>query len=523
MTPDPSSFYRLVAHAVVLHGRDEAHRRMRAEISSWTNTERAAFVHLWRVWARGKQLPPPGPWKRWGFLSGRAFGKTFATSQYINGAVQRGEAKLICLIAQDEVSSANIQVNGPSGLIATAHPRLRPEWQSHHLQLVWPNGARAYVCTPEVPGKIRGLEYHLAWASELQSWPTAHRDEAWDNLNLSVRLGMARIVWDATAKRRHPILRKLLSDSEHDPEMYPVVRGSTKENAANLAKGFVEELERQIGGTLRGREELDGEMLDESENALVRQEWIDKARRDRPDHFVRRVLGIDPAITSRGGSDQTGMVVGGLGVDEQCYILANHSGKSTPPEWGKRAIDIYLDEECDCMLVETNKGGELVIANLRAAAHGRGLRIVEIGREERPRRTAGVINVKSLYSQGAKEERAQPVATAYERGRVTHVRGADLGSLEDTLTTWEPGGKIEASRGTKVSRAGGNRSPDDLDATVFVVVELLAFTTNKPDGRAGMVGIGAAQAELTRPGPSGGSRLDLTRLLGGGGSGGGKI
>ncbi len=520
--PDPSAFDRLVARVVAVHGSEEAFRLIRAEISSWTNTERAAFAHLWRVWGRPKQLAPSGPWRRWGFLTGRAFGKTFATSNYINGAVARGEAKLICLIAQDEVSACNIQVHGPSGLIATAHPQHRPQWQAHHLQLLWPNGSRAYVCTPEVPGKIRGLEYHLAFASELQSWPTATRYEAWSNLNLSVRLGASRIVWDATPKRRHPILRELLADAERDPERYPVVRGSTHENAANLGGGFVEELERQIGGTLKGREELLGEMLTESEDALVKQDWIDRVRRARPDHFVRRVIGVDPAVTSRGGSDLTGIVVAGLGADEQAYVLADRSGKYAPPEWAKLVLDVYLEEECDVVLAETNKGGELIVGNLRAAAHQRGLRIVEIGRDERPRRTAGVINVKPLYSQGAKEDRAQPVATAYERGRVSHVRGADLSNLEDTLTTWEPGGKVEASRGTRVSRSGGNKSPDDLDALTFAVVELLAFTDNKPNGRAGMVGIGAAQQVLTRPAQTTGVAQSINRLLGGG-NGGGRI
>lgn len=514
-----SEFDCLVSRVVARHGQSEGRRLLVEFLSSLSTVERAALAARWRTWARPKQLAPPGSWRRWGFLTGRGFGKTVAVSKHLNEAVERGEASLVCLIAQDEQSSLDIQVHGPSGLIATAPPWFKPEWEASQLQLVWPNGARAYVRTPEVPGKIRGLEYHLTWASELQSWPVATRDEAWSNVLLSTRLGRARVIWDATPKRRHPILRELLSDAEHNPKTYPVVRGTTHENAANLGDGYVEELERKIGGTLKGREELLGEMLDETENATAKQDWIDKARRVRPERFARRALGVDPAVSTNKGSDQTGIVLGGLGVDGQAYVLANHSGKYTPPEWAKVVLDAYRDEECDVVLVETNRGGELVVSNLRAAAHERGLRVVEIGRKERPRRTHGVVNVKSLYSQGAKEERAQPVATSYERGRVSHVIGADLSSLEDTLTTWEPGA-TGASRGTRVSRTGGNKSPDDLDALTFVVVELLDLTEDKPDGRKGMAGIQAAQKVLSG---SSGATLSINRLLTGAGTGGGKI
>jgi phage terminase large subunit-like protein len=313
------------------------------------------------------------------------------------------------------------------------------------------------------------------------------------------------VIWDSTPKKRHPILRDLLKDAEAAPETYPAVRGTTHENAANLGEGYIEELERKYGGTAKGREELLGEQLDDSENATVRESWITKARRPRPDRFVRRAIGADPAVTKRASSDLTGIVLGGLGVDGQAYVLQNESGKYAPHEWGQKIIDLYIEEECDVVLVETNKGGDLVVSNLRAVADKRGVRIVEIGRDEVPRRTPGVINVKALYSQGSKEDRAQPVSTAYERGRVSHVIGANLTSLEDTLTTWEPGGKTD-----------GNKSPDDLDALTFVVVELLGLTKDKPAPQA-ISGVYAAQQAM---GSRAGTGIDVgqavNRLLGGG-------
>lgn len=447
--------------------------------------ERAALAAKWVFWARSKQIAPSAPWRTWGFLTGRGFGKTIAVSEHVNDEVEAGRARLICLLAQDEQSSIDIQVNGPSGLIATAPPWFRPKWLASELQLVWPNGARAYVRTPEVPGKIRGLEYQLSWISELQSWPQSTRQEAFDNVFLSTRLGYARIVWDATSKRRHPLLKELLARHAGDPAMHRIVRGATYENAANLGDGYVAELEKKFAGTQRGREELLGEMLDDSEFALVRQDWIDETRRDVPEKFVRRVVSVDPAVTDRKGSDETGLIEVGLGADDRAYVLWDGSGKHAPGAWADLVLDRYIKNACDLVIAETNKGGQLVTQNLRAAAHARGLEIIVVGKDEKPQRVAGKVWIKEVYARGAKEERAEPVATAYERKRVSHVRGADLAGLEATLTTWEP--------------KPGAESPGDLDALVHACVELLGLSNNTPDPTQAFVGLGAVAKEILSP------------------------
>ena len=185
-----------------------------------------------------------------------------------------------------------------------------------------------------MPGKVRGLEYELSWLSELQSWPKSTREEAFDNFFLSTRLGYARIVWDATSKKRHPLLKELLAKHEARPDVHVIVRGTTHENAGNLGDGYVEELERKFGGTQRGQEELLGEMLEDSELALVKQAWIDATRRNMPSALARRVVSIDPAVTARKGSDTTGIIEAGLGTDGQCYVLGDSSGKHEPQAVG---------------------------------------------------------------------------------------------------------------------------------------------------------------------------------------------
>lgn len=462
-----------------------------AAFDQLSTLEQAALGADWSFWARPKQLPPAGNWRTWGFLTGRGFGKTVAISHWINGEVEAGRARLLGCCAQDEQSAIDIQIAGPSGLIATAPPWFRPTWEASQLRLTWPNGATLHVRTPEVPGKIRGLEYDLYWASELQSWPNATREEAWANgVEVSTRKGYARIVWDASPKRRHPVLKARLADVLADPARHVVVRGTTHENAANLADGYVDELQRKYGGTQRGREELLGEMLEDSELALVKQSWIERARRPLPASLARKVVSLDPAVTNRKGSDTTGVVEVGLGHDGQAYPLKDKSGKHDPGAWAALALDWYVQDGCDLVLAETNKGGQLVTQNLRALAKERGLEVIVIEKGDRaPQRQPGKVFVREVYARGAKEDRAEPVATAYERGRISHPVGADLASLEDTLTTWEPAPNAD--------------SPGDLDALVHACVELLDLSKNEPDARKGFEGIEqVARQVLATPKPT---------------------
>lgn len=473
-----------------------AHQALDVMLDKLSFDETMALVSDWRGWwSRPKQLPPDTSWMSWGFLGGRGIGKTIAISKHLNEEAEAGRATLIGLAAQDEQTSIDLQVLGPSGLIATAHPWFKPRWEATALQLVWPNGARAYVRTPEVPGKIRGLEYHLSWICELQSWPTKTREEAYANFVLSTRLGYARIVWDATPKKRHPLLKKLLASGERDPVRHVVVRGRTHENAANLGAGYIEKLEEEMGGTQRGREELEGEMLEDSESALVKQEWIDDHRRDMPQSLRRRVIAADPAVTHRAGSDNTGIVEVGLALDGQALVLGDDTGKHDPPTWGKIILDRYVDHDCDLVIVETNKGGALLTQNLRACAKDRQLTIVVVDEKWRPQRVAGVVFVREVYGRGSKEDRAQPLSTAYERGRVAHVNGVDLKELEETVTTWEP--------------TLGHRSPDRLDPLVYGVVEVLGLSDGRGDPSAGFRGLTTMSRALKASSPR-------TTLLGGG-------
>lgn len=480
---DPSPARLLVRRLVADVGREAAHIAIETLLARLPLQKRIALAYHWPFWARPKQLAPPMPWRSWGFYTARGFGKTRALSQFANDEIEEGRITCLGVAAQDEENTILVNINGPYGLKATAPPWNAPEWIAGEKILKYPNGARAIVRTPEVPGKIRAFEFDATWLSEIQSWPVSKREEAWSNFRIATRIGLARTIWDATPKRGHPILKALLAQNAQDPKRFVIVRGTTYENREALGAGYLEDIEREIGGTRRGREEILGEHLDDSERLLVDLEWI--VRKSMPARLVRRCLAIDPSVTTRAGNDLTGIIDAGLGIDGLAYILGDYSGHHTPAEWAEIVIDKYFAGRCDCVVVERNKAGDLVTQNLRAAAKSHGLAVHVLEKDEVPHHASKVINVREVYARGPKEDRAQPLSTAYEKRRVVHVLGVDLEDLEETITTWEP--------------TAGHRSPDRLDAEVHAVGELLGFRVDVPDLSVGFPGIGAANRALYAP------------------------
>lgn len=391
----------------------------------------------------------------------------------------------VALIAQNDDKTKEVMIEGESGLLECSPPWHRAEVVQGRV--LWPNGAQAFPFSPEAPGDIRGPGVHLAWCSEFVAWPIAKRDEAWSNVRLMTRLGYARVVWDTTPKRRHPIIRALLARAAADPRRHRVVRGTTRANSANISQEAIAEWEEEYGGTQRGREELGGEFLDDSDGALWKQSWIDRARREQPPRFERRILAIDPHYSMRKGTDATGIIDAGLGPDGQVYICGDMSGKHPWEVWADKLVVRYVDCHCDCIVVERNRGGDSCTANIRTSvrefgrARGEVWDVVLVDDAALTRWTPGTINIKEVIGRSSKEVRGEPVAAVYEKGRVSHVLSVDLTELEDVLTTWEP--------------VPGAVSPNALDALVWAVWELLGL--GREDRRANQSrGIEAVQRRV---------------------------
>jgi phage terminase large subunit-like protein len=194
------------------------------------------------------------------------------------------------------------------------------------------------------------------------------------------------------------------------------------------------------GGTRLGRQELDGELIDDFEGALWNRDMLEACRVAAAPQLRRIVIGVDPPITS--GGDDCGIVVVGRGVDDKAYVLADHSVSGRSPEGWARAVAAAAELwDADRVVAEGNQGGEMVESTLRAADLA--------------------MPIKRVHARVGKVARAEPVAALYEAGRAHHV-GA-FAALEDQLCGLITGGRYE----------GPGRSPDRADALVWAMSEAM--------------------------------------------------
>jgi phage terminase large subunit-like protein len=79
-------------------------------------------------------------------------------------------------------------------------------------------------------------------------------------------------------------------------------------------------------------------VLDDVPGALWPLDMIERARISPAaiPAMKRVVISIDPAVSVGDNSDETGIIVAGLGEDELGYVLADGSGKYLPHEWAKK-------------------------------------------------------------------------------------------------------------------------------------------------------------------------------------------
>ena len=333
----------------------------------------------------------------------------------------------IALVGATAADVRDVIIEGESGILRVCPPDERPLYEPSKRRLTWPNGAIATAYSAEEPDRLRGPQHSMAYCDEVAAW--AH-PEAWDMMLMGLRLGDRPRVVATTTPKMVPLMRTI----QASPGLV-VTRGKTLDNAANLAPSFLTGLMARYEGTRIGRQELEGEDLDDNPDALWSREAIDRLRVREAPELVRVVVAIDPAVTSTAESDETGIVVAGLGADGRGYVLADRSGRFKPDAWARRAVEAYHEHRADRIVAEGNQGGEMVTHVLTTVEQGLPIRIVHATR--------------------GKATRAEPIAALYEQGRVSHVGG--LPQLEDQLCTWMPGGS----------------SPDRLDALVWALTELM--------------------------------------------------
>ncbi len=383
-----------------------------------------AWLYDWRVWAREKQIPPPGDWYVWLLLAGRGYGKTrTGVGLMQEWAMER--QRWMAWVAKTPADARDYMVEGPGGVLRNTRPCDRPEYEPSKRRLTWPNGTVATIYSSEEPDQLRGFSGDKAWLDEFAKYANAR--EVWDNLQFGMReAGGKPQVFISSTPRPLKILQEII-------KMDGCVKttGSSYENKANLSPDWFTRILAPYEGTRLGRQEIHAEILTDIPGALWKRDWIQHI--SAPE-MSRVVVAIDPAVTSKSTSDEVGIVAAGIGVDGRYYVLADRSGRMSPDKWGNRAINLYSEINADRVVAEVNNGGDLVETVLRTIDRN--------------------IPYTAVRASRGKVTRAEPIAALYEQGKVSHV--GDFTEMEDQLTEY----------------VTGDKSPDRLDALVWAITAL---------------------------------------------------
>ncbi len=420
--------------------------RRRAALAALTAAERESLAAAWPLQARPEQLAPAGDWTVWLVLGGRGAGKTRTGAEWIRalalGKAHAGgpPASRMALVGETLADAREVMVEGVSGLLAIHPPRERPTWSPSRRRLEWGNGAVAQLFSSEDPESLRGPQFDAAWADELAKW--RHADATFDMLQFGLRLGVRPRQVVTTTPRPVPVLRRLLAAPGT-----VVSRGRTADNAANLAPAFLTAVVDRYVGTRLGRQELDGELVEDRPDALWTRGELEALRLAVRPALARIVVAVDPPATSRRTSDACGIVAAGLDGEGRAVVVADASLAAARPEvWARRAVALYHAEGADRLVAEVNQGGDMVATVI----HGVDPRVA----------------VEPVRATRGKWIRAEPVAALYARGLVRHA--GHFPELEDEMADFGLDG------------LSGGRSPDRLDALVWAVTALLLTGRGEP-------------------------------------------
>jgi phage terminase large subunit-like protein len=386
----------------------------------------------WRQKGRPAQFPPDVPWNIWLIMAGRGFGKTFTGAGWITEQAATHPGSAWGVFAPTYSDVRRICVEGESGILKAAIPgEIGDGGYNRTLgEIRFYNGSVIYMISADQPERARGHNLWGAWCDELGSW---RREETWyEGLVPAVRLGASQIVV-TTTPRPTKLVRDLFSRKDGSVK---ITRGSTFDNADNLSAVALQELRRRYEGTRLGRQELEGQLLDDIEGALWQRDLIQYWPADSAaPAFERVVVAIDPAVTAGEDSDETGIIAAGRLPDDAGYIiLRDKSDRLVSAEWGKRAVSTFKFLHGDRMVAEVNNGGDLVESLIRS-----------IDPE---------IPYRAVRASRGKITRAEPIASLYEQKKVWHAEV--FTDLEDQMCTYTP----------------GDKSPDRVDALVWALTEL---------------------------------------------------
>lgn len=379
--------------------------------------------------ARANQIPSDGDWRVWLLLAGRGFGKTRSAAEWLAFEASRKRNTRWAIVAPTFADARDTCAEGVSGVvqILREYGTLK-DYNRSIGEIVLTNKSRIKLYSGEEPNRLRGPQFHGGWFDELASFKYA---DAWDQYQFGLRLGDRPQTVVTTTPRPVKLIKDLVAR-----EGIEIVRGSTFDNAKNLAETALAEMRLRYEGTRLGRQELYGEIVDDVDGALWTHAIIDQERVTEYPPLMRIVVAIDPAVTSGDQSDETGIVVAGMTSDGHYYVLKDLTLRASPEKWARVAVQAFHDYNADRVIGETNNGGDMIELLLR--------------------QVDASVPYKKVTATRGKLVRAEPVAALYEQRRAHHV--GLFPELEDQMCNYTP---------------DSNTSPDRMDAMVWAMHELM--------------------------------------------------
>jgi len=377
-------------------------------------TDIAYINSRWGIFAHGHQREPlfannGQPWTTWLMLGGRGAGKTRAGAEWVRALVAAAKTDepppRIALIGETEHDVREVMIEGVSGLLSVHEDGERPQWLPSRRRLQWTNGAVAQAFSAEEPESLRGPQFSAAWCDELAKWKQA--EAAFDMLQFGLRLGSRPRQLITTTPRPIALIKRLIADPAT-----VVTHAGTQANARNLAPAFVDTVLSRYGGTRLGRQEIDGEIVEERADALWSRALIETCRVPAAPALPRIVVAVDPPASAGKRADACGLIGAGRAEDGMIYVLADDSVSGCSPQaWARKAIALWRRLQADSLVVEVNQGGDMVRAVIGEADAN-----------------VPVVPVRAFRG---KYLRAEPVAQLYEQGRVKHA--GVFSALEDEM------------------------------------------------------------------------------------------
>lgn len=409
----------------------------------------------WKFHARPKQYKPIAE-----FLdshhsiclitSGRGFGKTRTGAEWVRYVMENEIYRHGTIVGPTAANARDIMIKG-DGILSVCPEDNMPLYESSKLTLTWPNGGIVTIASADNPERLRGLNNEFIWADELASWDKAQ--EAWDQLMFTLRKGPNPKALVTSTPQPLALIADLFEASEEDPkhpEILPdvmLIEGSSYENKGNLNPRFFAKILQKYEGTDLGDQEIYGRLL-KNLGGLFKPDYMQHCDWSKLPPLGRTVVAVDPAVSTKATSDDTGIAVCAKGADNNYYLLHVEGAKRTPKEWADRVDELYKLYHADLIVAEINNGGDMVEDTIQK------------GHKDLP--------VKVIRASKGKVKRAEPISLLYQKGKVYHVNHDRKGALAKLTNE----AMRDAEKQMYVFRNLPNEKNDKVDAIVYGFAEL---------------------------------------------------